>query len=145
MSFGGDTDTFLGLHKLEERDDAARHELRPDRPAVESGKVLSAQSEILLDLHHAHPVLSPLGLHREHVMRAVAVEADIDFVGFDLPEPFDPAPEMTLQRVSRQAGEDIDEAVERALAKLLGLKIERIEHRALGDLDELCAEQTFHM
>jgi len=93
----------------EERDLLAADELRGDGAADAVGELRRAHGDVLLDLHDAVAVVATLRLHRENVVRALAVDADVDLVGLDLADVADLGAQVALQRVARDAQEDVDQ------------------------------------
>ena len=56
-------------------------------------------------------ILATFCLDRDHIMAAVFVESDVEFVDFDLPHTLDSCPKMVLKTIGREAEECVDQAV----------------------------------
>src|SRR5258706_12475845 len=67
-----------GLFEGEERDLLAADELRGNGAADAVRELGLAHCDVLLDLHDAVAVVATFGLHREDVVRALTVDADVD-------------------------------------------------------------------
>ena len=86
MAFGVYKHPLISFRKLEEGNGSSCHELCANSTADQLREVLFAMCKVLLDLNDAYSVLPALGLHGKDVVRAVTVQADVNFVGFDLPK-----------------------------------------------------------
>jgi len=98
MFFGNNGNPIFALLKLKEGDQIAFHELSADRPTDQVLKLARAHRHILLDLDDAQAVISAFCLHRKHIVDALFVDANIDFVGLDLTKLGNRRPEMILSR-----------------------------------------------
>ena len=107
-----DNANFVIFHgEFEKGDLVARYELRRYRAATQSRVFFSAAAYVLRRLHDRYLIVSALGLNRNHEVTTVLVHPYIKLVYFNLTYAFDRSPEVVLQRISREAQEDIDEAV----------------------------------
>jgi len=85
MSFGDQSRSGFPVFKHENSNKVVRHKLCADGDANQIGKLFSTKCEVLLYLHYAQTVIAALRLDRQHVMDALSIDADINFVGLDLP------------------------------------------------------------
>jgi hypothetical protein len=85
--------------------------LSRDRPTGQQGELLTATGDVLQCLNRCEFVIAGLGLNRHHELLTVPVDANIDFVNFNLTHFRDCRTEMTLKRVRRDSEEDVDQSV----------------------------------
>src|SRR5438105_269499 len=111
MALGAYAHTFFGARKLEKRNHALSHELRSYWPAKQRLKILGAKRKVLFDLNNTHAIFPAFCLHRQNIMRTVLVESDVNLIRFNLPKSLNAASQMTLQGISRETSENVDEPV----------------------------------
>ncbi len=80
--------------KLEKRDQVITHELRRDIATNQGRKLLRATLTVLLGLNDRELVLPSLGLNGNHVLAAVAVDPNVNFIDFDLTDASDRGAQM---------------------------------------------------
>jgi hypothetical protein len=97
--------------ELEHGDDIVVHELHRNRTAFDAGKLLGAGRNVLLRLHNGNLIVTALGLNGNDIVTAARVDPDVEFVDFDLADPFGSGPEMILERIRCNAEEDVDETI----------------------------------
>lgn len=86
-------------------------ELRGHGATDEFRKSGFTERHVLLDLHDVQRVASALGLDRDYVLAAPRVDSDVELVGLHLADVGHRRPEVVLERVARDAQEDVDEPV----------------------------------
>ena len=111
MAFGDDAHFFRPLLHLEEYDNAVGQKLGSHCPRDELWKMVSAQGQILLNLHTSQLVSPDFCLNRDHVLDTLPVDADIQLVGFDLTDTRNRRPQMVLEGVTGDAQKNVDEPV----------------------------------
>ena len=126
MPFISEGDTLVSTLKLKQGDHIAWHELRPDGAANQPFEFHSAQSQILFDLHHTHFVPPSFGLNGQDIVDPLPIEADIDFVGFDLAHAWNHCAKMILQGVTRDPCKDVYQSVVAKLGKKRLLVTQRV-------------------
>jgi hypothetical protein len=92
-------------HQFKQRDYAVFGELRRDCPALHAWKLLFGVPNILRSLDHAYLVLPTFGLHGNDVMTTALVDADVEFIDFDLSYALYRRAQMVLQTVCGQSEE----------------------------------------
>ena len=107
-----DNPHLLALNcELEKGNGAARHELRGDRSTSQAGKSFFHPANILGRLHDSDLILTTLRLNGNHVVTAMPVETDVQFVNLDLTDPLDRRAQVILQAIGGQPQKRIDEAI----------------------------------
>ena len=56
-------------------------------------------------------VTAAFRLDRQNILAALPVDTDIDFVDFNLTDPFDRGTQMVLKRKTQDAEKDIDQSI----------------------------------
>jgi hypothetical protein len=98
-------------HQFKQRDYAVFGELRRDCPALHAWKLLFGVPNILRSLDHAYLVLPTFGLHGNDVMTTALVDADVEFIDFDLSYALYRRAQMVLQTVCGQSEECVYQPV----------------------------------
>src|SRR5690606_2615051 len=87
------------------------HELRCDRAAAHSGKLLLGETYILCGLNDPDLSLSAFRLNRNDIVTSVLVETDIEFVDLNLPNSFHRGSQVILEAIRGQSEESVDQSV----------------------------------
>lgn len=111
MAFLRNGDLPLAYTKLQQGNDVAVHELGAYRATDKLRKLFPTHRQILFNLHHADLVAPTLGLNRQNVVGALAINAHIDFVRFNLPNRLDGRSQMVLKRITNNSGKYVDESI----------------------------------
>ena len=108
VSFVRHTSFGCGHFKLEKSNDVVSHKLCCDRTADKVRELCSAESKILLNLHYAERIRSPLCLHRDNILRSTTIYPDVYFIGLDRSDVWNCGPKMTLELIASQACENVN-------------------------------------
>jgi hypothetical protein len=106
--------------------------LRCNRPAKNTGKFLLGEPYVLARLHDADSILSTFCLHRNYMVTAPLVEADVQLVYLDLPDAFHCGAQMVLQAEGGQAKKRIDQPIVPHDGKQGLLVVESVRANDLG-------------
>ena len=98
MLFINDFHFAIDQHEFEHRNAVIGHELCRYRTTNQIGKLLGAASDVLLRLHNTVTIISALCLNRDDELAPMFIDADIDFVDFDLADSGDGRTQVVLQR-----------------------------------------------
>ena len=72
---------------------------------------MRAKLEVLFDLDYTQAFSSPFGLYRNHIVVSATLNTNVEFVGLNLADSWHSRSQVILKRVTREAGEDVYEAV----------------------------------
>ena len=72
---------------------------------------MSADRQVLLDLHDTQFVVATLRLHGKNVVRSLLIHAYVNLICLYLPHIWSRGSEMVLQRVASDSGEDVHQSV----------------------------------
>jgi hypothetical protein len=97
--------------ELEQCDYVVCHELRGDWTTRQRGELLTAARDVLQRLNRSKFIRAALRLNGHDELLAVPIDSNIDLVDFNLTHFFDCGAKMTLERVCRDAEEDVYQSV----------------------------------
>lgn len=82
--------------KFEQGDSACFHELSGERPALQAGKLLLYEPDILRCLYDTDLIFSTLGLHGNYVVTSPFIDADVKLIDLYLADSFDSCSKVIL-------------------------------------------------
>ncbi len=83
--------------EVKERDQVISHKLGGNRTTDKRGEFRRTERKVLLNLHDAESVTSPLRLNRESIVRPASINAYVYFIRFDLSQRRYGCPKVILQ------------------------------------------------
>jgi len=83
--------------KLKERHHICSHELCRDWAACKRGKFFHAESYTLFNLNNAYVFVRAFSFDRQHIMGAVPIYADVEFIAFYSAHSRNRGAEVTLK------------------------------------------------
>ena len=111
MLFRNDPDVVAILLKLKKRHEIGSHHIDANGAADERRQLARTQSDILLDLHPAEPVVATLSLHRYYIVCAALVQTHVDFVRLYLPYAGNRCAQMILQGITGDTKKQVNQTV----------------------------------
>ncbi|MNZ79476.1 hypothetical protein D3C78_980800 [compost metagenome] len=106
-----DLDLAILQGELEHGDAVVAHELRGYGATDQVGELCLAVGDVLVGLDDAVLIRAAFCLDGDDELAAVAVDADVDLIDFELADALEVGSQVVLQRIRSDAEEDVDQPV----------------------------------